>query len=404
MSKVLVVATYPIKNTQHGGQKRLSAIVDAYREAGHTVVPLGVFDSGIYKDHSRYDIELSPEATRVARSHPWTSDILCGNAVYYDPEVKRQMIARLRSIKPDVLHFEQPFMYLGLKPLLKELNLRPKIIFGSQNIEGPMKREILEGQFVPQDDVEKAVATIENIENELAHDADIVIACTKSDADVYIKAGVSEAKIIIAHNGIHPAITSEADILYWQQVFDEEDIRNKILFIASAHPPSITGFEDMIGKGLGFLGAHDRIMVAGSVSDYFQDIFKDTNLDIGDSTMWLRMYPCGRLSESRLGSLISLADVIVLPITEGGGSNLKTAEALLSNKKIVTTSHALRSFEWAKDLPNVWVADDDDAFRAAIMDALVADFVPRSPEQQAQVDKVTWENQLIDFREKMRSL
>lgn len=404
MKKIMVVSTYPVKNTQHGGQKRLSAIVDAYREVGHTVVPVGVFDGGIYRDHSKYDIELSSEATREARSHPWTSDILCGEAVYSDPEVKREMIKRLRSVKPDVLHFEQPFMYLGLKPLLRELGMSPKIIFGSQNIEGPMKREILEGQFVPQGDVEKAVATIDKIENELARDADIVVACTKSDADVYTKAGVDSSKIVIAHNGIHPAISSVSDVAYWQSIFSKEDIHNKILFIASAHPPSITGFEDMIGKGMGFLGSHDRIMVAGSVSDYFQDIFKDTNLDIGDATMWLRMYPCGRLSESRLGSLISLADVIVLPITEGGGSNLKTAEALLSNKKVVTTAHALRSFEWAKDLPNVWVADSADAFRAAIIEALATDFVPRSREQQSLVDKVTWENQLSDFREKMRSL
>lgn len=400
--KVLVLATYPIQNPQHGGQKRLSAIVAMYKRCFSNVKFVSVFHKKIYKDHSRDDISLGLDSSILAEKNPLTGDIICGRAILDDSRVKAKTIALLQSFQPDIIHLEQPFIYLGLKQLLRELNMQPKIIFGSQNIESPMKREILEGAGMKGDDVEVPVRIIEAVEAELSRDCDLLVACTEEDLRVHQKMGAKH--VVLAQNGIAAAQTTSAAVSHWRRIFDQKHIKNTVLFVASAHPPSITGFNDVVGKGIGFVPLDSRILIAGSVCDYFQHNISEDNIDIQDTTFWLRALPCGRLSEDSLGALLGMTDVIILPITEGGGSNLKTAEAILADKKIVTTTHALRSFEWAADFPNVWVADKKEEFCDAISVALHSQKAERNQAQKKQAQTVLWEYRLQDFEKKARAL
>lgn len=276
------------------------------------------------------------------------------------------------------------------------------LVFGSQNIEAPMKREILEGAGVSETDIAQAVGVIEDIEAVLSTDSDLVAACTTEDLKAHAK--LKARRLVLAPNGIGEIKTDEPSQHYWQKIFDANGITQKVLFVGSAHPPNWTGFLDMVGKGLGFIPHTTRLVLAGSICDYFEREISEESLSIEDVTFWMRAYSAGRLSEPRLGALIKQADVMLLPITEGGGSNLKTAEAILANKKVVTTSHALRSFEWFKDFPNVWVADTKQKFQDSITEALVAPFVKRTAEQEKQVQKVKWDNCLADLVRGVRAL
>lgn len=399
---VLVLATYPIKNPQHGGQKRLDAVVSMYKRQFSNVRFTSVFYKKTYKDHDSGDISLGLASSLDAEKHPLTGDIICGRAVFYDKKVKKAVSKLLTTFKPAIIHIEQPYIYLGLRPLLKELDIKPKLVFGSQNIEGPMKKEILEGAGVETGEIKAVVKTINDVEAQLSRECDLLTACTEDDLNKHIKMGAKT--VVLSQNGISPVSTNRADISYWRKIFDADGIATKVLFVASAHPPSITGYIDMVGKGLGFLPRDSRLLMAGSISDYFVDQIKIKNVDIQDVTFWLRAYPCGRLSESRLGALLNLADVIILPITEGGGSNLKTAEAILADKKIVTTTHALRSFEWLTDLPNVWVADTQIDFKKSITESITTPFVARTEKQNKMVKSVLWDHRLKDLEKKVGSL
>lgn len=402
MTRVLVLATYPIKNPQHGGQKRLDAVVSMYRHSFSAVKFASVFYKKIYKEYGSDDISLGLTSSVKAEKNPLTGDIICGQAVFDDPKVKKRMTRLITTFKPTIIHIEQPYIYLGLRPLLKELNLRPKLVFGSQNIEGPMKREILEGAHIGASEVESAVALIDNIEAQLSIDCDILTACTEDDLEKHRKMGAKN--VVLSQNGIGKSKANRADLKYWSDVLASNGIEKKILFVASAHPPSITGFMDMVGKGLGFLPKKSSILMAGSVCDYFNHQIKSNNVDIQDVTFWLRAYPCGRLSESKLSAILKLTDIIILPITEGGGSNLKTAEAILADKKIVTTTHALRSFEWLSDFPNVWIADTKKDFKRSITEALEAPLIVRTDKQNKLAKTVLWEYRLKEFEKKVRAL
>lgn len=400
--RILVFTTYPIKKPQHGGQKRTYAIVEAYKANFSAVRHCAVFFGGSYADSGQYDITLSAASQQLASQAPLTGDIICGQAIYQDSKVKRKVTNLLRDFRPDIIHIEQPYVYLGLKPLLQELGITPKLIFGSQNIEAPMKREILEGANTPEQSIAQAVKIIADVEAELTRDSQLVVACTKEDLRAH--AQLEARKLVLAPNGISTIKTSKSAQQHWQKVFSNVGVTSKVLFVGSAHPPNWTGFLDMVGKGLGFIPHNTRLVLAGSICDYFEREILEDAPDIEDATFWLRAYSAGRLSEDRLGALIKQSDVMLLPITEGGGSNLKTAEAILANKKVVTTSHALRSFEWFKDFPNVWVADSKQEFCESITVALKTPFVERTDAQTKQTQRVKWESCLADLVKEVKAL
>ena len=400
--KILVVATYPIKNPQHGGQKRADAIVTNYKAHFSSVKFVAVFAKDFYKNHSSSDIAVSFESERLIGNSPLTGDIICGQAILRDQKVKRKFTKLLREYNPDIIHIEQPFAYLGLKPLLNELGMNPKIIFGSQNIEAPMKREILKNARVPEADIAVAENLINDLEHELSRKCDLLVACTKSDLALHKEMGAT--RTVLAPKGVTLPQINSSDIERWQQIFQNKGIKNSVLFVGSAHPPNWVGFLDIVGKGLGFIPTDCRIVLAGSICDYFEKEITDKNLEIEDATFWLRAYSAGRLTEKRLVALIQASETIILPITEGGGSNLKTAEAIIANKKVVATSHALRSFEWFKDYPNVWVADTKEDFQDAIIDSLGVGFVERTPEQVEKARYVLWGHCLSTLIEEAKQL
>ncbi len=391
--RILVIGTYPIVNPQHGGQKRLAAIVDNYKENFSQVKYCAIYFKGFYKEKGRNDIAVSKQTEKRVVETPFLGDVVVGEAIYNDQKVRNKIFNLIKSFRPKIIHIEQPFPYLGLKRLIDEHNIDCKIVFGSQNIEAPMKEEILINAGYSQEDIQGAISKISELEKELSRVSDLTIACTELDLSKHKSMGAKN--LVLAPNGIkHLSVSSDA-VREWRSTLDEKGIEKIVLFVGSAHPPNWVGFYDMVGKSLGFIPQNTRIVIAGSICDFFEkDIVPKKTLDIADATFWLRAYSAGRLSQKKLEALIEIADIIILPITEGGGSNLKTAEAILADKKVVCTDHAVRSFEWFKEFPNVWMANTKSDFQAAILSALGAQKVKRSPEQQEKAESVDWEHTL----------
>lgn len=403
LKRILVIGTYPITDPQHGGQKRAAAIVDAYKSTFTNVQYVAVFFRGFYSDYSTTDIAISKETEKKATNSLFMSDVVCGEAIFDDPTVKKKMTKLLQSFRPEIIHVEQPFPYLGLSKLLEELECSPKIIFGSQNIEAPMKRAILLNAGADIQKTDEAERLIHGLESQLSKDSMLVAACTPSDLEAHRKMGA--IKLVLAPNGIEKSVPTDQALTYWENRFASIGVKNKILYVGSAHPPNWIGFFDMVGKGLGYIPDDSKIILAGSICDYFdKEISGTKTLNIEDATFWLRALSAGRLSEDKLSALIELSDVIILPITEGGGSNLKTAEAILADKKVVTTEHALRSFEWFKDFPNVWVANEKSKFQEAIMNAIKTPRIERTQKQKQLAMQVKWEDRLAELTRAVRGL
>ncbi len=83
---------------------------------------------------------------------------------------------------------------------------------------------------------------------------------------------------------------------------------------------------------------------------------------------------------------------MILPITYGGGSNLKTPEALLTGHPIIATARAFRGFEAFADMPGVIIAETVDAFSAAMRRVLSGE-VP-APRHDKRLDSLVWDRTL----------
>lgn len=380
-----MIATYPIKMAQHGGQRRVAAIVEEYRKVFKSVKFVAVYSPDYYKHHGKDDIAVKGMIREETRNSPYIGDIICGQAIFSDPHVKKRMTQLLKSFKPDIIQIEQVFPYLGIKPLLKELNLDPKIILSSHNIEYTHKKSILDNSVYQYQSAE-ATKTIRECEQDLAKNANLITAVSAEDAKALKKMGAKS--VVVAPNGIAKTIKTARSEDEWKLFKQQRGLNDIAVFIGSAHPPNWHGFLAMVGDRLGFLSNSQQLILAGSISDYFENSFNDIRPE--HVTFWRRAYAAGRLSDESLAGLISESDVILLPITEGGGSNLKTAEAILSGKKIVATSYAFRSFEEYLNLPNIFIANEPNEFRNKIIEAFKTEYVDRTEEQINLANRVQW--------------
>jgi glycosyltransferase involved in cell wall biosynthesis len=311
------------------------------------------------------------------------------------------MTALLKSFRPDVIQMEQAFPFLGLKPLLAELGLKPRLVLDAHNVESRMKTGIYEGSGISRTENLQLTERIAGLERELATKVDLTVAVSPEDQAIFRGLGASSS--VLAPNGIYLSRSRSQDEDYWKKFFLAQRIRRKVLYVSSAHLPNWTGLQEMIGDGLGFLNPDERLLIAGGLSDYLttRHVWPETP---GAATFWCRATACGILTEERLGSLIALSDVIVLPIRAGGGSNLKTAEALLSGKPIVATSYAFRAYEQFSALPTVTVADTPAEFQRGIRYSLDNPAPSLSEKNMTALTAVTWPDCLNELVKRVAEL
>lgn len=400
--KILMFATYTIANPQHGGQKRVRAIYDAYKKSDKTTPFFtAIYLPLHYKDSWKNDIAISKQHVRNLAENPLTGDVILGEITKTDHKLRKEIISRIKSVNPDIIEFEHPFLYIGIKEILREIKYSGRIVYSSHNIEYVMKQEMLENENFDSEKIKDIVSKIKEVEKSIIKDADLIFAVSGSDVKT-IESLNPKSEVILAQNGIAKEIEQKEDVEYWDNLFKVQGVDKIAVFIGSAHPPNWTGYQKMIGAKVGSLKNNERIVMAGSIGEYFQGLYNDNTAE--STIFWKRVYSTGRLTEARLIGLISRADCILLPIVEGGGSNLKTAEALLSEKPIVGTTHAFRAFENFMSFPNVEVAKNSDEFRDKIADVLRRPKKTLSNSQKNSLQDVTWDKVLSNAVRKVEEL
>ena len=91
-----------------------------------------------------------------------------------------------------------------------------------------------------------------------------------------------------------------------------------------------------------------------------------------------------------LEALLTRAAVILLPKTRGGGSNLKTSEALLARRPVVATRLAFAGFEAWRDLPGVTIADEPYVFWQLVARQLACPQILADRQDDDRRDELLW--------------
>ncbi|MDP1822141.1 MAG: glycosyltransferase [Archangium sp.] len=362
---VLLLTTYPIVKPRHGGQLRARHLVESYRAGGFSVAHLAVVEKGAFPRSALgpLDVEFPVDDPRwfiEGKPVPLCADLRCGIYAAESEEVYRGILKSIPQ-RVDVFHLEQPW----LLPLVQRFLAEPRyagarIVYGSQNIEAPLREAIFRQLAVPHG--EAVVERVLAIETEACRRADLTLSVAPSDHETLLKFG---ARVVLrAPNGIQAWTANEHVVEKWKSRLKARRIA---LFVGSAHPPNFDGFFRAFGDALGCVPPDCRVVVAGTVGSHIFDYYHRSRFNTLNLS---RLEITGEVDDEDLSALKSITSVFLLPIFEGGGSNIKTAEAIYSGKQVIATSVSLRGYDAYAHLPEISVADSQQQFRLALRKAL----------------------------------
>ena len=387
LRKVLQIGTYPIHQRLSGGQRRVGAIRDGYERAGVTVCSISVCDQAAYPSAAQVpgNFFAGPEIVQEIRRSPYLMDLICGANFALDRSVCAPLVRLWNQFQPDIIELEQCYAWPGVKHLLdkKMVPARP-ILYSSQNYETEMKKRMY-NLVMQGSDLTQAVDLVYQTEKDLVAAADLTIAVSEDDANAFRTLGATN--LVVVHNGSDHLPVDPHWCRKWRNYFDSIGVRSYLFFVSSNHLPNYIGFEHLAGTTFAYLPPDSRIVVAGSVCEHLiqQPAFRDAE-SLGRS----RLLPLGSIADDgELSGLIQEANAILLPIIDGGGSNIKTVEALLSGRPIIASPFAFRSFETFAHLNRVTVCAEPRDFQRAIQDHALRSYQPTLPLEPG-IELYTW--------------
>jgi glycosyltransferase involved in cell wall biosynthesis len=222
------------------------------------------------------------------------------------------------------------------------------------------------------------VKNTETIEDVAIEQSDINVGVSRVDIKLFRRR--KKSLWVLAGNGTNQISKTPH--------YPEQTRRHSIIiFIGSNHPPNYMGIESLL-KDTRFMKEKGTLLLIGGVADYFRGEYPE------DDLFWAGKKAIGQIDENELQKYIEQADVIVLPVNTGGGSNLKTAEAIAAHKKIVSTSFAFRGYERYELLPNVFIANTSDDFKTKLLEAIAAVSEPYTNQQIHLIEDLSWERTL----------
>lgn len=385
--KLLSLSTYSIKTPRHGGQIRVDAIHRTLKGRGFetkhvSVVPLNSIDES---DRDELTFEFDADFHRHLDATGGRTDVDSADFFISNKNCMTALRKTLEQFRPNVISLEHPWLWPAIKFLISEgLDFETTIIYSAHNIEADLISDAT--KEMSTDAARRVALKVEEMERELCLHADGIIAVSESDRDYFLQ---KNKNVILLKNGVWPR-SKPGGLEYWSARFKKLSC---LLFVGSAHPPNAEGFSAMLGPKLTYLSPAQRIIVVGSVANILEDAPGYRNWYGVNAA---RVVPVGLQDEGGLSSMIQIAQGFVLPIVSGGGTNLKTAEALYSRKPVIGTSRALRGFDDFRDFPTLTVADDPSHFKDEVKRILADDYVTPSLEIEhvQRLEELTWTNAL----------
>ena len=283
-----------------------------------------------------------------------------------------------------VVVFEQPWSWNEVKELKKRYP-DVKIIYSSQNIECQLKGMILSKYL--GDRANSIAREIRNIEIEIASSVDRVIVVSELDKDWYSQ--FTKHAPILAPNGAVKRNHNSSDSSI-------KEI-NSALVVGSSHPPNIEGCLKFLSDPELWMPRDSEIVVAGSLAVALSEHWGNLRNRWGETCV--KLIP--EVNDSDLGLLLEQSNVIVLPIAYGGGTNLKSAEALVSGRPIVASIQAFRGFEDYTNDPTVKIAHSNMEFKILTAARLISG---RIPNKERDISKLLWNSTLRKLETSVREL
>jgi hypothetical protein len=321
------------------------------------------------------------------------ADYIATVAALQTPHILVEFDERVRAAAPDVVLLEHPWTWPLLARLEEVRSGAVRVVYNSQNVEIALKRRILHDEGIPAPP--EVLEGVEELERGLVARAAGVSACTRVDADEYVS-WRAQRVVVAANGGVHRERRHLLDILPCPL----DVAHSYALAVGSEHPPNISGFMNLVVPSLPLLRPHQRVVLAGRMGPGVFEALQVKGLArLADA----RLIVLGTVDEFCLDCAIANANVLLLPIQYGGGSNVKMAEALLSRRPAVATAAAMRGFDAFRQVPNMTAAEGSVEFGTAMLAALDRPYVQQGVDHPA-LSSLLWESTIAPLTGMMREI
>ena len=393
--RILALGTYPIVKPIHGGQRRVAAFKRFYESNGDSVYTYACIYNAEYYSKPEVGVDDRPLIIPASKAGlvGVIGDMISGRQHETDDRTLDHFCGLLDRIKPDALQLEQPFMWPLAKRMLQTYGRQKlSLVYSSHNVESPLKDEILSSWSLPKESRAAICAEIEGMEEELCHQADLIVCVSSRDRDHYYRYKVP-AEVIIVPNGV--------DRPTWGSRYCENDLVSRnfagqrfVMTVGSGYPPNVDGLRYyLVTGGIFCVPPHKSIAICGGVSEPLRHDPEYQRYGAANSA---RVQFFAKVDDNDLWALKQSCHGVFLPLRSGGGSNLKTAEALALGKWTVATPMALRGFETFSNAEGVFVVDDPASFRAAVRKTLQRPSLEISPASRTAREALYWDRCFAD--------
>lgn len=359
---VLQVAPYSNTGATHGGKIRVNQIHRAIVQCGAEVDVVYLGDCDFQKKSRCVDLSsISPD--------------LVGDIAILENDygLRKRKFENLSAII-----FEQPWAWNEVKKI-KEANPRAKLIYSSHNIEYRLKERILR-PYIGNQSIQIS-SFIRKLEIEIASSVDYVLAVSTEDAYWYEK--FTKTKVIVAPNGT----TTKIDLI-GTSINDASDY---VVVVGSAHPPNIEGCLKFLSDPELWMPRDSNIVVVGSLASALNQQWG--HLRNRWSQKFVRLLK--EVNDVDLSNILKNSNAVLLPIAYGGGTNLKTAEALSSGRPIIGSEQSFRGFEEYRVETGVHVVDNSLDFKIRTTSVLIRE---KQNLIERNVSKLTWDYSLKEVK------
>lgn len=391
--KILMLSLFPTRDPDFGGQLRLVNFLRAYKKAGFEVSCVGVLGSPNYRKEDGFLSYPGDDLKEVMENVFYMDDYAIGELLVNNLKWQSQLEDCIEFV-PDIIHVESPWLFKFALNYSNKVLPRPLLIYSSQNIEAPLRRSLL-GNFFPKDYVEDCCQKIHEVEINAAKKADLCFCVTEKDKEKFSQ--WTSGKVCLAPNGVEEIIVDERREKDFQNLKLPEKYA---LYCASGYDPNYYGFLRVVSDGFGAMNPDQKLVITGSICSRLENSAEYQDIpNLKESTLLLGVLPM-----SLLGTVKHHAHCFILPIFDGGGSNLKTAEAICQGKYILGTKFSYRGYEDYLSIPGVFSTDDEADFLKTLREIMA---MPKVENTKSDIDKrkeLLWSNCLSDAIKEVKSL
>jgi hypothetical protein len=381
---ILIVTTFPVSEPRHGGQHRVANMIACLRSAGHDVYLRGVLGSEQYSPSEGFVSYPGTSALRHFKSVPGLMDDWAIGRLFVEDEEYFEQLAAKIDIIPDLIISELPWLFAFCRKYRRSLGKDADIplVYGSENIESRLKRSIV-ASYCGRKQGDECARLVDAVELDAIESADLIVSVSEEEAGwIREKAKV---RVVVAPNGVADRRATIQDMAQSGEITQGHKFA---LFCASAHPPNVEGFLATFVSGVCCISPSHRLVLAGSIGRALKSDSRCNSVPGINA----RAIDAGEVEEAVLRGLLATAHAIVLPITQGGGTNLKTAEAIWSGRHVVATTKAMRGFEQFLAAPGIHIADDPAQFARKLHYAMQSPPVQIGIEERQSRAVVLWDH------------